>query len=225
MPPDPDRRDLPVAVLLGGGVESTAIVRRSLGEQRSVIPVHIHCGLLWDDTELLFIERFLSANAGPGLAPLREIRLPLQDFLGQHWAVSGLGVPRAGASSSELEIPLRNLTLLGFAVHRLADLSQITVALGTTADNNYRDGSRTYFDRCQEVLSIEAGRPVRIETPLIELTKTEVIRQSDRETLRLSFSCVNPQRNLHCGLCIKCGRRQAAFRAAGVTDPTEYASI
>lgn len=225
MPLAPDRRDSPVAVLLGGGVESTAIVRRFLAEGTPVVPVHIHCGLLWDDTESLFIERFLEASAGPGLAALREVRLPLQSFLGEHWGVSGSGVPKANAPASELEIPLRNLTLLGFALHRLGDLSPVTMALGTTADNCYRDGSRSYFDRCQEVLSIEAGRPVHVVTPLIALTKTEVIRQSDPETLRLSFSCVNPQRNLHCGTCIKCGRRQAAFRAAGVADPTEYVSI
>ncbi|HTI52151.1 MAG TPA: 7-cyano-7-deazaguanine synthase, partial [Planctomycetaceae bacterium] len=96
------------------------------------------------------------------------------------------------------------------------------LALGTTADNCYRDGSRDYFDRCEEILTLEAGRPVRVLTPLIGLNKTQVIQQSDRETLALSFSCVHPRNEEHCGECIKCGRRRAAFRAAGVEDPTRY---
>jgi 7-cyano-7-deazaguanine synthase len=227
-----------VAVLLGGGVESTALVRRFLAEGRAVVPVHVHCGLIWDDCETRFVRRFLESNARDCLFPLVEIRLPLDDFLRGHWAVNGINVPRAGASAADLEIPLRNLTLLSFALHRLrqmrngeanlaasiAGTSEYVLALGTTADNCYRDGSRAYFDKCEEVLSLDAGCAVRVLTPLIGMNKTQVIRSSDEATLAHSFSCVNPAGDLHCGQCIKCGRRQAAFAAAGVQDPTVYAN-
>ena len=214
----------PVAVLLGGGVESTALVRRFLDEGRSVVPVHVHCGLIWDDCETRYVRRFCGAVAAPHLAPLVEIRLPLDGFLPGHWAVTGCNVPRAGAPAADLEIPLRNLTLLSFALHATKAREVATLAVGTTADNCYRDGSRTYFDKCEELLSLEAGRPVRVLTPLIGLNKTQVIRAADPAILALSFSCVDPQGDLHCGQCIKCGRRQAAFRSAGVADPTVYAS-
>ena len=214
----------PVAVLLGGGVESTALVRRLLAHGRPVIPVHLHCGLIWDDCESAWVRRFCDAVAAPALAPLVEIRLPLADFLDGHWAVSGRNVPRAGAASADLEIPLRNLTLMSFALHRLKPRQGFALALGTTADNCYRDGNRTYFDKCEELLSLEAGRPIQVFTPLIGLHKTQVIQESDPATLALSFSCVDPQEERHCGQCIKCGRRQSAFRAAGVNDPTTYAT-
>lgn len=215
----------PVAVLLGGGVESTALVRRFLADGRHVIPVHIHCGLIWDDCESRYVRRFCEACSTASLAPLVEIRLPLHDYLERHWAVTGRNVPRAGDSSSDLEIPLRNLTLLSFALHRLKPVGDVALALGTTADNCYRDGSRAYFDKCQELLSLEAGRHVDVLTPLIGLKKPEVIRRSDSATLALSFSCVNPHEDLHCGECIKCGRRQIAFREAGVQDPTVYFNV
>lgn len=212
-----------VAVLLGGGIESTLLVRDALSDGHVVIPVHVDCGLIWDDCEGLFIDRFLSASAAPGLQPLRKVHLPLGDLLADHWAVTGIDVPRAGAASAELEIPLRNLTLLSFALHRLDDLEQPVLALGTTADNCYRDGSREYFDRCEQVLSLGAGRAVRVITPLIGLSKTDVIRRSDSRTLAMSFSCIDPQYHRHCGRCIKCGRRRESFRDAGVEDPTMYA--
>jgi 7-cyano-7-deazaguanine synthase len=212
-----------VAVLLGGGVESTALVRRFLAEERPVVPVHIHCGLIWDDCESKYTSRFCAANAGPLLAPLVEIRVPLGDLLRGHWAVSGVNVPRAGDPSSDLEIPLRNLTLLSFAFHTVESPDVSALALGTTAENCYRDGSRAYFDKCEELLSLEAGRAVEVLTPLIGMTKTDVIRSADSATLALSFSCVDPSHDLHCGQCIKCGRRQDAFRKAGVADPTAYA--
>jgi 7-cyano-7-deazaguanine synthase len=214
----------PVAVLLGGGVESTALVRRFLAEGRPVVPVHLHCGLIWDDCESAWVRRFCKAVGTPALEPLVEIRLPLADFLRGHWAVTGLNVPRAGALSADLEIPLRNLTLMSFALHRLNPRQGFALALGTTADNCYRDGNRTYFDKCEELLSLEAGRPIQVLTPLIGLHKTQVIQESDAATLALSFSCVDPQVGVHCGQCIKCGRRQSAFRAAGVADPTIYAT-
>jgi len=224
--------------MLGGGVESTALVKRFLADGWDVVPIHVHCGLIWDDCESRYVRRFCDANAGPRLAPLVEIHLPLQDFLKGHWTVTGLDVPRAGAAAADLEIPLRNLTLLSFALYRLrqqgavptngeepvATDRDLTLALGTTADNCYRDGSRAYFDKCEEIFSLDAGRPVRVLTPLIGMNKTQVIRSSDAATLALSFSCVNPAGDLHCGQCIKCGRRQAAFHAAGVADPTVYAS-
>ncbi len=214
----------PVAVLLGGGVESTALVRGFLDEGRGVVPVHVNCGLIWDDCEAQFVRRFCAAVATPALAPLVEIRLPLDGFLAGHWAVTGQNVPRAGASAADLEIPLRNLTLLSFALHAVKPGEPADLALGTTADNCYRDGSRIYFDKCEELLSLEAGRPVKVLTPLIGLNKAQVIRQSDPAVLALSFSCVDPQGELHCGRCIKCGRRQSSFRAAGVPDPTVYVS-
>lgn len=227
--------DTPAAILLGGGVESTLLVSELLRDGRRVIPVHVHCGLLWDDAEAEWVERFLAARACSRLAPLVSIRLSLAGFLGDHWAVHGRGVPRAGAAGARLEIPLRNLTLLGLAVHALKRRPAppntnppSDFYLGTTADNHYTDGSREYFDRCEGVLSLEAGYPVRVLTPLIGLHKREVLLRSDRETLSLSFSCVNPVRDPssgrseHCGQCIKCGSRQAAFRETGLLDPTRY---
>ena len=64
----------PVAVLLGGGVESTALVRQFLAEGRHVSPVHIHCGLIWDDCESRYVRRFCDSIATALLAPLIEIR-------------------------------------------------------------------------------------------------------------------------------------------------------
>jgi 7-cyano-7-deazaguanine synthase len=225
MPEDVPSNAEPVAVLLGGGIESTYLIRQYLASGELVVPVHVHCGLIWDNCEEAHVRRFLAASINPRLYPLVSIRLPLREFLGNHWAVNGSNIPLAGAPASDLEIPLRNLALLAFAVHKLGDLRKIRLALGTTADNCYRDGSRDYFDRCEAVLTLEAGRPVQVLTPLISLSKADVIRQSDRHTLALNFSCVNPRGGRHCGACIKCGRRKQAFRAAGVQDPTEYFAV
>lgn len=214
-----------MVVLLGGGVESTAIVASLLKQGDHVLPVHVHTGLIWDDCEADWARRFCVRSAQPGLLPLVEIAVSLQDFLREHWAVTGHNVPQAGDDSARLEIPLRNLSLMGFAVHRVKPICDpIDLVLGTTADNHYPDGSREYFDHCERLLSLEAGgRAVRIHTPFVGQTKVQIIREADPAALAGSFSCVNPDHGQHCGRCIKCGRRQEAFRLAGVSDPTHYA--
>jgi 7-cyano-7-deazaguanine synthase len=141
-----------------------------------------------------------------------------------HWAVTGVDIPCAHDPPQSLEIPLRNLTLLTTAAARCAQLPELRLVIGTTADNRFSDGTRSFFDNCERLLTSEFRRPVCVLTPLIQYEKKQVILQSDVETLALSFSCLDPQNDLHCGVCYKCGRRKLAFEQAGVTDPTVYAS-
>jgi 7-cyano-7-deazaguanine synthase len=215
---------LPLVVLFGGGIESTTLTRRFLAEGKLVLPVYEHWGLHWEDCELAYARRFCEANACARLLPLEGICSPHRDVLSGHWAVTGKNIPRTGDPFLALEIPLRNLTLLTTAAARVSHLPEFHFVMGTTADNHFRDGTRDFFDSCQRLLANEFRRPVRILTPLIEIDKAEVIRQADRGSLSLSFSCLDPRENLHCGICYKCGRRKAAFQQAGVEDPTVYAN-
>jgi 7-cyano-7-deazaguanine synthase len=216
--------EVPQVVMLGGGIESTLLVKQLLAAGEAVIPVHVRCGLRWEDCEARYIRRFCQTNACHLLAPLVEMEQSCPELLGGHWGLTGADIPRAGEAASRLEIPERNWTLLGTVAPRFARLPELHLVMGTTADNSYSDGTRVFFDDCECTLSAQLGKPVRIRTPLIEADKSTVIWMADRETLALSFSCIDPQRDLHCGRCIKCGRRQAAFRKAGVEDPTLYAA-
>ncbi len=212
----------PLVIMMGGGVESTSLAAHSLAQGREVVPIHVHCGLIWDDCESLFVRRFCDAKQPDGMQPLIEIHVSLADWLADHWAATGRQIPRAGENGAKLEIPVRNLTLLSLAIPHIAALQATELAVGTTKENSFRDGSRAYFDRLGELISIEVGRSLSVLTPLIGQTKTDVIRATDRDTLAHSFSCVDPQQDRHCGRCIKCGSRQRAFAEAEIEDPTDY---
>jgi 7-cyano-7-deazaguanine synthase len=214
---------LPLIVLFGGGIESAALAEHLLAKGETLWPVYEHWGLHWDDCTLMHAHRFCQSYRRENLHPLIEIHDSQQDLLTEHWSVTGRGIPRVGDPPLAMEIPSRNLLLLAIAAARFPRLPELHFVIGTTADNKFSDGTRSFFDDCARVMAVDFRRPVRIMTPLISMTKREVVRGCDRTALSLSFSCVDPSGNQHCGLCYKCGRRKAAFREAGVEDPTTYA--
>ena len=219
-----DLAGVEVVMLAGGGIETTSLIPHLLRLGCLVTPLHVRCGLRWESHEAAALSRFCDSLAAPGLRPLVEIDYPLRDLLASHWAINGDEVPAADAPPARLEIPLRNITLLTAAAMRFRDRAELTLVTGTTADNHFGDGSRAFFDQCESLLSMATGRRVRVLTPYIHLGKPEIIRQSDAAALAGSWSCVDPHQDLQCGNCIKCGRRQQAFRDAGMADPTRYAS-
>ncbi|MCI0558534.1 MAG: 7-cyano-7-deazaguanine synthase, partial [Nitrososphaera sp.] len=69
------------------------------------------------------------------------------------------------------------------------------------------------------------GRPVRIHTPLIHLTKAEIIKKGVELGIDygLTVSCYQADaQGRACGVCEACRLRTEGFKAAGVADPTIY---
>jgi 7-cyano-7-deazaguanine synthase len=74
--------------------------------------------------------------------------------------------------------------------------------------------------------AVEGTTPVRIRTPLIDLTKREIIELGLRLGVDygMTTSCYDPSPNgAACGHCDACQLRLAAFAAAGAPDPARYA--
>jgi len=72
------------------------------------------------------------------------------------------------------------------------------------------------------------GDRFAVRTPLIDLSKADIVREAVRLELDpgLSWSCYDPTPDLrHCGLCDSCRLRAKGFAEAGVPDPTDYATL
>ncbi|MCY3021192.1 MAG: 7-cyano-7-deazaguanine synthase, partial [Planctomycetota bacterium] len=74
--------------------------------------------------------------------------------------------------------------------------------------------------------AVEGKTAVRIHTPLIRMSKAEIVRTAVRlgVDLSLTHSCYDPSgRGLACGRCDACLLRKKGFAEAGVADSTRYA--
>jgi 7-cyano-7-deazaguanine synthase len=70
------------------------------------------------------------------------------------------------------------------------------------------------------------GSAVTIHTPLIDLSKAEIIQKGSKLGVNFAWthSCYDPSSDgLACGHCDSCLLRRKGFEDAGITDPTQYA--
>jgi 7-cyano-7-deazaguanine synthase len=209
-----------IAVLASGGVDSCVVLGTLAAAGQRTFPLYVRTGLLWEDAEIHWLRRFLAAIAAP--EPLRVLALPVADLYGDHWSLTGQGTPGFDAALDSNYLPGRNLLLLAKAAVFCAVHGIGTVALGPLADNPFPDGRPEFFDAFAKAAGFAFDQPLRVETPLRDREKVEVIRLGRALPLELTFSCIRPVGVEHCGDCTKCAERQQGFAAAGVDDRTRY---
>jgi 7-cyano-7-deazaguanine synthase len=214
-----------VAVLVSGGLDSCVLTAHLAAGERTVYPVYVRQGLVWEAVEQHWMKKFLMAIAAPNIEPLREIALPVTDLYDSHWSTTGESTPDHLSDDREVYLPGRNLLLLSKTSLYCA-LNEIQVtALGPLAGNPFADSTAEFFTRFGEIASLALSFRFTVETPFAKLTKADVIRLGRHLPLELSFSCIRPAGLNHCGACNKCAERRRSFQEAGVEDKTPYENL
>ncbi len=214
----------PVGLLLSGGLDSCILLGHLLRRGHRVRPFYVASNLLWEAAELRAVGRYLQAVACPRLEELVVLRQPLDDLYGDHWSVTGRDVPDARSPDEAVYLPGRNALLLVKAALWCQLHGIRRLAVGVLGTSPFADAKREFFAELEAALSAAAGRRLRLLRPLAQMTKRQVMQLGRDLPLGLTFSCVAPRNDLHCGQCNKCAERMAAFRLVGAEDPTEYAT-
>ena len=220
-----DKETDKVAVLLSGGLDSCVLTADLAERSKTVYPIYVRQGLVWEAIERHWVHRFLNAVSREEIRPLREIDLPVLDVYDSHWSTTGVAPPDHLSDDREVYLPGRNLLLLAKTAVFCA-LSQIPViALGPLSGNPFPDSTPEFFSRFQEMASLALSFPLSIQTPFSKLSKIDVIRRGKHLPLELSFSCISPVGFDHCGACNKCAERRRSFQEAGIKDKTKYQAL
>jgi len=129
-------------------------------------------------------------------------------------------------------VPARNTIMLSLALAWAEVLSSNDIFIGVNAVDysGYPDCRPEFIAAYQQMARLATragveGNKVTIHTPLIDLTKAEIIRQGVKLGVDYSktVSCYQADREgLACGVCDSCRIRKEGFKTAGIPDPTRY---
>jgi len=130
-------------------------------------------------------------------------------------------------------VPARNTIFLSFCLAYAEVKTAQNIFLGVNAiDYSGYPDCRPEFISAFETLAnlatkvgVEGKEKLKIHTPLIQLTKAEIILKGVELGLdySLTHSCYNPKENgSGCGSCDSCQLRLKGFKEAGLKDPIEY---
>jgi 7-cyano-7-deazaguanine synthase len=130
-------------------------------------------------------------------------------------------------------VPARNTIFLSFALAWAEILKSSDIFIGVNAIDysGYPDCRPEYIDAFERMANlatkagVEGTTKIRIRTPLIHLTKAQIIQRGLELGVDygLTHSCYDPSsKGLACGRCDSCRLRQKGFKEAGVSDPTQY---
>ena len=218
-------------VLLSGGLDSATVLAIARAEGFACHALSVDYGQR-HDAELGAAARVAAAL---GAAEHRTAKLDLSVFGGSALTDRTIDVPTGGVKPGEIPVtyvPARNTIFLSLALAYAETRGAEAIFFGANAVDysGYPDCRPEYMQAFERLANLATkagveGRPMRVVTPLISLTKAEIIRQGVALGVDygLTVSCyqADPEGRA-CGACDACRLRRAGFLAAGVPDPTRY---
>lgn len=227
-------RPNPAVVLLSGGLDSatTLAVARSEG--------FLAHTLSFDYGQRHKAELEAAERVAKALGSIRHqvAKIDLRVFGGSA-LTSSLPVPKdrtpeeMGKGIPVTYVPARNTIFLAYALAYAESLGAGDIFIGVNAVDysGYPDCRREYIEAFERMANlatkaaVEGLQRIHIHTPLIHLTKSQIIHRGAGLGVdySLTLSCYDPSpQGLACGACDSCQIRRNGFRDAEVTDPTRY---
>jgi len=148
-------------------------------------------------------------------------------------SVSKADPEKIGASLSSKNIPtsyvpFRNANILSACVSWAEVLNAKAVFIGAVHEDSsgYPDCRPEFFSAFEKMIELgtKPETNIKIETPVIHLSKAEIIKKGIElnAPLHLTWSCYQNEVEA-CGVCDSCALRLRGFQKAGVEDPITYA--
>ncbi len=223
-------------VLLSGGLDSMVAAATAREAGFSILALTVDYG------QRHRIELKAASSIAAQLGAERHVVLPLDlRAFGGSALTADIAVPKTGPGDDEWDpvipvtyVPARNTIFLSLALGwaeaaRAADIYIGVNALDYSGYPDCRPDFVAAFERLAALATKagDEGGSFRIATPLLNMTKADIVREAARLGLDagLSWSCYDPAPDGgHCGLCDSCRLRAKGFEDAGLADPTLYSA-
>ncbi len=218
-------------VLLSGGLDSATVLAIARGEGYEAFALSFSYGQrhLWE------LEAARRVAAAIGAAEHRTAEIDLRVFGGSALTddiavPKGRAIDEMGHGIPVTYVPARNTIFLSFALAWAEVLAARDIFMGVNAldYSGYPDCRPEFIEAFERMAnlatkaSVEGRQKVKIHTPLIDMTKAQIIRRGMEMGVDygLTSSCYDPSATGEpCGQCDSCLLRAKGFHECGIEDP------
>ena len=221
-------------VLLSGGLDSTTVLAIAKAEGYKTYALSFSYGQR-HSWELECAQRVAAAS---GVMDHRTTQIDLRVFGGSA-LTADIDVPKGRSTEEMLDkipvtyVPARNTIFLSFALAWAEVLGSSDIFIGVNAldYSGYPDCRPEFIEAFERLANlatkagVEGHQRLKIHTPLIALSKAEIIRTGLKLGVDygLTSSCYDPSPlGEPCAACDSCLLRQKGFRDNGISDPLKY---
>jgi 7-cyano-7-deazaguanine synthase len=226
----------PAVVLLSGGLDSATVAAIAAAEGFENHALSIDYG------QRHRFELGAARRVAAALGVQRHITVRIDlAALGGSALTAEIPVPKARSREEMAEgipityVPARNTVFLSLALGYAETLGAADIFLGVNAVDysGYPDCRPEFiaaFERLAQLATkagVEGSLKFKIHTPLITMTKSQIIRRGTELGVdySLTHSCYDPASDgRSCGRCDACLIRRQGFTDAGLSDPLDYAA-
>jgi 7-cyano-7-deazaguanine synthase len=226
-----DVSDQPAVILLSGGLDSTTVLAIAKDEGFRPYALSFRYGQR-HEVELAAARRVADAM---GAADHVVADIDLRAFGGSA-LTADIAVPHHQRVEDLSEgipvtyVPARNTIFLSFALAwaETLDASDVFIGVNALDYSGYPDCRPEYIAAYESMANlatkagVEGRQHLRIHTPLIDLTKAQIIQRGVELGVDygLTHSCYDPDSDGRaCGTCDSCLLRQKGFAEVGMEDP------
>src|SRR3954467_2009333 len=225
----------PAVLLLSGGLDSTTMLAHAVAQGYDVHAMTFRYG----QRHAGEIEAARRVAPHDGVSDHVVVDIDLRTFGGSA-LTADIEVPKDRTSDAMATgipityVPARNTIFLSFCLAWAEVLGAADIFIGVNAldYSGYPDCRPEYvaaFERMANLATrggVEGSNPIRIQAPLLDLTKREIVQlgQSLGVDYSMTLSCYDPSPTGEaCGHCDACMLRLKGFAEAGARDPAPYA--
>jgi len=218
-------------VLYSGGLDSTTCM--AIAKADGFAPYAL--SFAYGQRHSVELEKAREYAPRIGAVAHQVVEIDLRQFGGSA-LTADLDVPKNRLAEGVIPItyvPARNTIFLSFALGWAEVLGAHDIYIGVNAldYSGYPDCRPEFISAFENLANlatragVEGNNPYTIHTPLIQLSKAEIIRTGLDLGVdyKLTHSCYDPNAaGVACGRCDSCLLRLKGFSEAGVEDPVEY---
>ncbi len=222
-------------VLLSGGLDSSTVLAIAKDRGHDVIALTFDYG----QRHVRELESARKVASQLGCSDHLIISLPIGEFLSSTLTVCDEKIPE-GRTPDEMSkgipntyVPARNIIFLsiGASIAESMGAEYVFIAANAVDFSGYPDCTPEFIESFQRMLDVGTkagrnGRGIRIEAPIIRMSKGEIVRVASKlgVPLEVTWSCYKGNEKA-CGRCDSCILRLQGFLEAGLKDPLEYEVI